>query len=86
MDVTFIYHHDDWSDRTDFRHLMCAKDNLGDWFDLEALYYSDYMKLTKRWLEENIGILGIDWTISRHNSTYYFKYKEDAMAFKLRWM
>lgn len=37
------------------------------------------------WLNENIGIIREDWDFSNSLSTFYFKYKEDAMAFMLRW-
>jgi len=40
------------------------------------------------WCEKNYGEIFEDWTYRVNDSeiTFYFKTKEDAMAFRLRWL
>lgn len=57
-------------------------------YNVEIDVYRSILPMTD-WCDENIGVIHKEWTCSTGDaapSVFSFLLKEDAMAFKLRWL
>jgi len=84
MSEDYRYYYDDWSNSPPsslLRHNI-----LTGYTQLNARIREDYYDIRCHWLEENIGERGKNWHCTESQATFYFKYKEDAMAFMLAWL
>ena len=92
IDYFLRYWYDDWSNvglSSELRHRIRFHGDNSETtislIDLDTRACDLWVFEMVSWCHENIGTINQDWSFTLKQSTFYFKTKEDALAFKLCW-